>query len=75
MSNDLAAWAEPLISSVVDGEVVVMSTEAALAVALTPEAAIKTAELLRAAGIEAQAQRQFRRKEPPTRIPRPLPDR
>lgn len=74
MSRDRTAWAEPLSASAEDGDVVVLSTEASLAVALTPEAAIKTGELLRAAGIEAQAQRRFRRKEPPARIPRPGPD-
>lgn len=66
--------AEPLDAQAVDGEVVVLAHDGPTAMALTPEAAIKTAQLLKAAGIAALEQKGYRRKKPPAPIPRPTPD-
>ena len=65
------AITKPFEAQAVDGEVVVLAHDGPTALALTPEAAIRTAELMHAAGVAALEQKGFRRKEPPERIARP----
>lgn len=62
---------EAFEATAVDGEVVVLAHDQPIALAMTAEAAMKTGDLLKAAGISALEQRRFRRAEPPERLPRP----
>jgi len=64
MATVSAPCERPLLASAVDGEVVLLSSETALAVSLTPEAALQTSDLLKAAGLSALEQQRYRRSEP-----------
>lgn len=66
------ACAGPFDAQAVDGEVVLLARDGPVATALTPEAALRTAEMLRAAGLAAMEQKGYRRAEPNSgRIRRP----
>lgn len=67
-----SALASPLTATALEGEVVVLSDTSSVAMSMTAEAALATAELLRDAGLAALEQQRYRRKDPNSgRIARP----
>lgn len=68
-----SALASPLSATAFEGEVVVLSDVSSVAVSMTAEAALATAELLRNAGLAALEQQRYRRRDPNSgRLPRPF---
>lgn len=64
--------AEPLSATALEGEVVLLSDHSPVALSMTADAALATAELLKAAGLAALEQQRYRRKDPNSgRLPRP----